>query len=339
MLLLMQMAFRKKRICLWLHSVFLHRVLLLLIINLLLLSIVHHDSLRSRLHDSSSTSSLNDSIVGENTGKLIAFKHFDDKEETFAGSIEDTKAVSDFVVNAGMRIFQEMGPENYKGYIDRGLPIAWLFVKPAEKENNEVSMTAYEAAAKEYKGKMSFVWVDASKYGGMSQRMGLKGVNFPAAVIDYQNKHFGFDESTALSAENIRKYFADYFAGTLKRSVRSQDAPAENPSKGLWTIVGTNFDEIVKGNAEYDVLIKFYAPWCGHCVRMQPTWEQLSEKVDENTVIAELDASAHSAIGQRFGVRGFPTLKFFPKNNKEGIAYSGARDLAGFEAYIQKTAQ
>ena len=35
-------------------------------------------------------------------------------------------------------------------------------------------------------------------------------------------------------------------------------------------------------------------------------------------VIAKIDADAHRDVGSRFGVTGFPTLKWFPKNNKEG---------------------
>ena len=44
--------------------------------------------------------------------------------------------------------------------------------------------------------------------------------------------------------------------------------------------MGKNFDEIVN-DEDKDVLIEFYAPWCGHCKSLAPKYEELGEKVRE----------------------------------------------------------
>ena len=50
------------------------------------------------------------------------------------------------------------------------------------------------------------------------------------------------------------------------------------------TVVGKNFDEIVNDEGK-DVLIEFYAPWCGHCKNLAPVYEEVAEKVRTKIVL------------------------------------------------------
>lgn len=69
-------------------------------------------------------------------------------------------------------------------------------------------------------------------------------------------------------------------------------------------------------NNDKDVLVKFYAPWCGHCKSLAPIWESAASKLAGNPhiVIAKLDATTNEVPG--VNIRGFPTLKFWPGNDK-----------------------
>ena len=59
-------------------------------------------------------------------------------------------------------------------------------------------------------------------------------------------------------------------------------------------VVGKTFDDIV-GNPDKEVLIEFYAPWCGHCKSLAPKYDELAEKLKDNEdlVIAKLDATSN----------------------------------------------
>lgn len=97
----------------------------------------------------------------------------------------------------------------------------------------------------------------------------------------------------------------------------------------------SNFDAIVL-DANKHVFVKFFAPWCGHCTRMAPAWEELAKaETKEDVVIAELDADANRDAAQRHGIRGFPTIKLFTKTDKAGKAYQGARDGPSLTAFLK----
>ncbi len=53
-------------------------------------------------------------------------------------------------------------------------------------------------------------------------------------------------------------------------------------------------------------MIKFFAPWCGHCKKMIPEYEKLASNLEGLVDVAELDCtqSDNQAICSRYGVQG-----------------------------------
>ncbi|KAJ2859835.1 hypothetical protein FB639_005718, partial [Coemansia asiatica] len=99
-----------------------------------------------------------------------------------------------------------------------------------------------------------------------------------------------------------------------------------------------NFKQVIDGSK--DVFVKFYAPWCGHCKNMAEDYEKLAEgyKHAQDIVIAEVNADDHRDLGTKFGVQGFPTLKFFSKGSdvKTPIDYSSGRDLDSLSNFVHE---
>jgi len=102
------------------------------------------------------------------------------------------------------------------------------------------------------------------------------------------------------------------------------------------TLSRANFDARVKSDI---ILVKFYAPWCGHCKAMAPAYEEAAQKLSQRSPpipLAKVDATVEPDITQAQGVRGYPTLKIFRK----GIAsdYAGPRDAEGIVKHMTEQA-
>ena len=69
------------------------------------------------------------------------------------------------------------------------------------------------------------------------------------------------------------------------------------------------------GSTTGDWFVLFFAPWCGHCKKVKPTWEDLATDLKKQTVkaasIASVDCTENKDTCQRFGVKGYPTLQYF----------------------------
>lgn len=109
-----------------------------------------------------------------------------------------------------------------------------------------------------------------------------------------------------------------------------------NESKVI-DLIPKNFDSIVLTGKP--ALVEFFAPWCGHCKTLAPVYEELAQAFDhvqDKLSIAKVDADANRSLGKRFGVQGFPTLKWFDGKSEKPVEYNGARDLESLKKFVEE---
>jgi protein disulfide-isomerase A6 len=169
--------------------------------------------------------------------------------------------------------------------------------------------------------------VDADAHREIGSRFGVSG--FPTLKFFPKGSTKPKDYSGGRTAYDLIDY-VNKEAGTRARVARAPSNVVDlDPS---------NFNEIVQDPTK-EVFVEFYAPWCGHCKHLAPDWEKLANAFvgDKEVVIAKVDADAHHDLGGKYGVTGFPTLKWFGKNTKEVPApYEEGRDLATLVNFVNK---
>ncbi len=121
----------------------------------------------------------------------------------------------------------------------------------------------------------------------------------------------------------------------IKSFVLAGLAAAVAAKSAVLDLIPANFDDLVLKSGK-PTLVEFFAPWCGHCKKLAPVYEELGEAFagSKNIQIAKVDADAEKALGKRFGVQGFPTLKWFDGKSEEPTEYNGGRDLDSLSSFI-----
>ena len=143
---------------------------------------------------------------------------------------------------------------------------------------------------------------------------------------------------------DIETFIDDFVSGKVKPVLKSEEVPSDNDSKNVKVLVGKNFNEIVNEEGK-DVLVKFYAPWCGHCKAMAPAYNKLGDVFAdvEHITIGKFDATNNDVNYDGVDVQGFPTLYLFKSSpglngKKEVIAFDGKRTLKGMADFLSKHA-
>lgn len=167
---------------------------------------------------------------------------------------------------------------------------------------------------------------------------GLSVANDKPVIAARDQKEQKFVMKDEFSMEALEKFVSDFLDGNLKPYLKSEPIPEDN-DEPVKVVVAENFNDVVNDDSK-DVLIEFYAPWCGHCKSLAPKYDELAQKLkdagDDNVVIAKMDATAND-VPSPYEVRGFPTLYFAPAGSKSSPKkYEGGREVDDFLKYLAR---
>ncbi|XP_036449798.1 protein disulfide-isomerase A6-like [Colossoma macropomum] len=194
----------------------------------------------------------------------------------------------------------------------------------------------WKKAATALKGIVKVGAVDADQHKSLASQYGIQG--FPTIKIFGANKNNPEDYQGGRTSQAIvegamtalRSLVKDRLSGRTGGSGQSKQSGGGSGAgnkKDVVELTDDNFDRLVL-NGDEVWMVEFFAPWCGHCKRLEPEWTAAATEVKEQTKgkvkLGAVDATVHQGLASRYGIRGFPTIKIFSKGeNPED--YEGGR--------------
>jgi len=136
-----------------------------------------------------------------------------------------------------------------------------------------------------------------------------------------ENKKYGYKR---LSEEKL--------TADLSKEVQleiGQKAYNTNPEGKIVHLTDETFQDAIDKSTWF---IMFHAPWCGHCRKFGPTWEEFAAKMKNKMNIGKVDCTAYQEICNQYGVTGYPTLKIIDQH--EVNDFKGIRRMEDLEKFV-----
>ncbi|XP_052765052.1 protein disulfide-isomerase A6 homolog [Mya arenaria] len=206
----------------------------------------------------------------------------------------------------------------------------------------------WKKAATALKGVVKVGAVNADDHQSLGGQYGVKG--FPTIKVfgldkksptDYQGPRqaSGIVDAALNAASSMAKQRLSGKRGSGGSSGGGGGSGKKADPADVIELTDSNFQELVI-NSEDIWLVEFFAPWCGHCKNLAPQWAQAATDLKGKVKLGAVDSTVHTVISSRYGIRGYPTIKYFPGGKKDGEAqeYDGGRTASDIVSWANQKA-
>merc|ERR1712051_458467 len=280
-------------------------------------------------------SAMDDIPFGVSGEGVVVLKTFDDGKAILTEDLTEEN-ISKFITAESLPLVIDFNHETAQKIFSGEVKSHFLMFSSAKAEDHADKLEKMRSMAKSSKGKMLFVTIntDEEDHKRILEFFGITESELPTYRAIKLGEDMAKFKPEDDAFDNAEKFVADFLEGKLKQHLMSQEIPEDWDKEGVKVLVGKNFQEVAL-NPEKDVLVEFYAPWCGHCKQLTPIWDELGEKYKdhETIVIAKMDSTANEL--EEVKVQGFPTIKLFKKGSNEAIDFNGDRTVAGFTKFME----
>jgi len=226
-------------------------------------------------------------------------------------------------------------------------PILYVSVKsnPNSKEAKAVEEALREAARTSKVMRKKMVAVLAKEDSLVSQRLD-KTLNVPEDEIfvrimvppggNRNNDPKKFKLKGVITAQSISTFTQNFVDGKIYEYVKSEPIiePEYMDPDDAVILVGDNFKQTVL-DKEKDVFVDLFAPWCGHCIKLNPIWKNLYQELRHVPTLTIAKMSMTENEQDLYPIQGYPTILLFRAGAKSRpLEYNGERTVNGFVHFL-----
>ena len=279
---------------------------------------------------------------GKEPETLVLFKNFDDPPYVDIKNITIDNINNELRLNKFPLIFDQCNELLNLLTIYR-FPSLFLLVNENDKVKTPKIQESFIKMAKEYRAKIMFCKTDINsdlgkriikvsnitKVNAEKNEPGILIMDFVKGFNKWKFEDF-YPEFTI---ENMEKMVKDYIDGKIKPPIKSEEIP-EKQEKAVYKLVNKSFQKEVL-DSKINVFVKFYSPNCPHCIKLEPAFNELAEKLkyNKNLIVAEYNLKANDF--DWFRIRGYPTLILFKAGDKQNhITYNGDRTVEDMMNFV-----
>mmetsp|Transcript_13989 Transcript_13989/g.47230 ORF Transcript_13989/g.47230 Transcript_13989/m.47230 type:complete len:474 (-) Transcript_13989:113-1534(-) len=280
--------------------------------------------------------------------KLLSPKH-EKPRARYPGTSLKAESLVKFIRDKATPLVGELSYSTDAMYKAHGKPLATLFTA-VDHDKNPKGYTYYANRVRKVAEKHSpgvlFAIADKEEASAWLEDYGLELPGKSDAGVGIRSGDYYYKMEETFSSENFDAFVSKFIAGELKGKYK---APAAPPSyddddgssfDGPWVVeelTDDNFHEVV--SEDRDVMVEFFAPWCGHCKALKPAYNELATLFEDvpTVGVAAMDATAHE-VPEGFDVAGYPTLVLVPAKGGAPIPYEGPRDADSMAKFIHDNA-
>ena len=278
--------------------------------------------------------------LGIKMGNVVMFRNFEDPQLTLKGEIK-MKNIEDFIDAFSSPKIMNFDEKAAQIIFGKAIPAIILYCDKKSDKWDEYRKIM-EIVSDKINGKLKVVQTDIKD--GMASRLaeyiGIKDSDLPTVrIADTRIDLKKYNMEGEINEKNILQFIDDWENNKLKPHLKTAEEPKEN-NGDVFVVVGKTYEKEVINN-DKDVMLLFYAPWCGHCKALHPKYEEVAKKLkakNPKLLLAKMDYTENEV--DNINISGFPTVKFYPgnKKNKAPIDYDGDRTVEDMIKFIKTNA-